>query len=83
MMFLCFMMFLSFMILNFMSFIIGINLELLIALTFSRHNAPIFEEKKELFLFENETNLKHEFLYDNFKKKILLNFFVKILMCQI
>ena len=36
---------------------------------------------------ENASNLTHEFLYDNFNKKILLNFLVKIviqkLMCQI
>ena len=46
-----------------------------------------FEERNELFLLENVSNLTHEFLYDNFNKKILLNFLVKVviqkLMCQI
>ena len=29
----------------------------------------VFEEKNEPFLFENASNLTHEFLYDNFNKK--------------
>ena len=47
----------------------------------------VFEKKNEPFLLENAPNLTHEFLYDNFNKKILINFFVKTiiqkLMCQI
>ena len=39
----------------------------------------VFEEKKEPFLFENVSNLTHEFLYDNFNKKLFLIFLVKIL----
>ena len=37
----------------------------------------VFEEKYELFLLENASNLTHEFLYDNFSKKILQNLLVK------
>ena len=33
----------------------------------------VFEEKNLPFLLENSSNLTHEFLYDNFNKKILLN----------
>ena len=40
----------------------------------------------EPFCLENALNLTHEFFYDNFIKKFLLNFLVKIvikkLMCQ-
>ena len=47
----------------------------------------VFKGKIKLFLFENASNLPHEFLYDNFNKKSLLNFLVKIvkqkLKCQI
>ena len=43
--------------------------------------------KNEPFLHENALNLTHDFLYDNFNKKIWVNFLVKIvtqkLMCQI
>ena len=47
----------------------------------------VFEGKNESPLLENASSLTHEFLYDNFKKKILLNSLVKIViqnhMCQI
>ena len=33
----------------------------------------IFEEKNEPFFIKKASNLTHEFLYDNFNKKILLN----------
>ena len=32
------------------------------------------------FRLENALNLPHEFLYDNFNKRILLNFLVKIVI---
>ena len=40
----------------------------------------VFEEKNEPFILENASNLTHKFLYDNFSKKILLNFLVKIII---
>ena len=47
----------------------------------------VLEEENEPFLLENISNFTHEFLYDIFNKKILLNFLVKNiiqkLMCQI
>ena len=36
----------------------------------------VFEGKNEPFLLENASNLNHEFLYDNFNKKIFLNFLI-------
>ena len=42
----------------------------------------VFEEKCEPFLLENTSNLIHEFLYDNFNKKILLRH-VKIKHCLV
>ena len=35
----------------------------------------VSEEKNEPFLLENASNMTHKLLYDNFNKKILLNFF--------
>ena len=35
-----------------------------------------FEEKNEPFCLENTSKLTHEFLYDIFNKKILINFLV-------
>ena len=56
-------------------------------LTLSLLSSSILRKNKVPFLLENVSNLTHEFLYDNFNKKILLNFLVKIviqkLMCQI
>ena len=49
-------------------------------------NASFLRKNNKPFLLENASNLTHEFLYDNFNKKILLNFLVKIvitkLMCK-
>ena len=33
----------------------------------------VFEKENKPFFFENASNLTHEFLYDNFNKKILLS----------
>ena len=33
----------------------------------------VFDGKNEPFLLENTSTLAHEFLHDNFNKKILLN----------
>ena len=49
-------------------------------LTLSLLSASFLREKKEPFLVENLSNLTLEFLYDNFKKKVLLNFVVKIII---
>ena len=38
----------------------------------------VVQKKKESVLFENASNLTHEFLNDNFNKKFLLNFLAKI-----
>ena len=35
----------------------------------------VFEEKNELFLFENASNLIHEFFHDDFNNKIYQNVF--------
>ena len=60
---------------------------LLLFLTLSLLSSSILRKNRVPFLLENVSNLTHEFLYDNFNKKILLNFLVKIvmqkLMCQI
>ena len=43
-----------------------------VALYYTKHfrfSGPRFWGKKEPFLFENASNLTHEFLYDNFNKK--------------
>ena len=42
-----------------------------------------FEEKTEPVFFENASNLTREFLYDNFNKKILLNFLVNIVILKL
>ena len=42
----------------------------------------VFQGNNESFLLKNASNLTHEFVYDNFNKKILLNCHTK-LMCQI
>ena len=45
-----------------------------------------FEGKNELFPLENSSNLKHEFLYDNFNKKIkkiVVKIVIQNLMSQI
>ena len=34
----------------------------------------VLEKENEQFLLENASNLTHEFFYDNFNKKILVNF---------
>ena len=36
----------------------------------------VFEGKNGIFILENASNLTHEFLYDIFNNKILLNFFL-------
>ena len=41
----------------------------------------VFEEKNEPFLIENASYLTHEFLYDNFNKKILSNLSNEYTMC--
>ena len=38
----------------------------------------VFEGKTRQFFLENASNLTHEFLYDNFNKKIQQNYLVKI-----
>ena len=43
----------------------------------------VLEEKNEPFLLENALNLTQKFLNDNFNKKILLNFCVKIAILKL
>ena len=57
-----------------------LNLLVLIVLSLSLLGASFLKEKNEPFLLENALNLTHEFLYDNFKKKIDQNFLVNIII---
>ena len=42
--------------------------------------STFFTGKNEQFRLENASNLRYEFSYDNFNKKILQNFFVEIVI---
>ena len=50
------------------------------SLTLSLLNTSVLKEKNIQFCFNSTSNLTHEILYDNFNKKILLNFLVKIII---
>ena len=45
-------------------------------------NALFLREKNKSFLFENASNLTHEFLYDNFNKKIQEFFLMQIVITK-
>ena len=47
-------------------------------LTLSLLSALFLREKSESFLLKNALNLTHKFFYENFNKKILVNFLLII-----
>ena len=52
-------------------------------LTLSLLSASFLRKSNESFFLENVSNLTHEFFYDNFNKKTLVSFLVKIVKQKI
>ena len=56
------------------------ELVILILINIFASQCLVFDEKNEPFHLKNALNLRHEFVLDNFNKKILLNFLLKIVI---